>query len=606
MVAEGIDMKTRSKAFAIFSAAYALLFVINTVGFAQPALSVSPAVISNTYPGVITLNITGLTNGEKITIQRWLDGNANGLIDTGEPMMDAYKITDNDASNALIGGITNLNVPIDSDSTTGAITTALNFPEAMTLENMVGHYVYQVTSPTGRFSPVTATFAVTNATLSQSISGIIFSNGVTPLPYAVVVAQDQLKNNPVAAAMADSNGHYFLTLPPSSYNLVAGMPNFFQNQSQAPSVILTNGMAATNNLYLTNGTVTISGNVYDAANSNGIGGLLLQMKSSHLFAIAFTDINGNYSAAIKPSFWTIQPVKQRLARRAFVLPEAIFQADATGGSVTSANLALPKANALFYGRITDNSNTPYANIEFDGSAGNNFDAKGYSDANGNYAVAVLGDNTNYWSCNANSGKNSSLANYIINSPNSLTLSANQTVLENFIVLPATTQISGRIQDNLGTNVIGVGLQANANIGGNYYQSLTGTTDNSGNYSLAVASGLWSVQFFTGNFSDSLDTHGYVDLSAPHYVSIPPISAILNLTVYPLGTPLISSPQRFSPTQFGFNINGAVNVSYTVQVTTNLAATNWASLFSLQLTNNAVFVTDPNATNSPRFYRVLRN
>lgn len=96
----------------------------------------------------------------------------------------------------------------------------------------------------------------------------------------------------------------------------------------------------------------------------------------------------------------------------------------------------------------------------------------------------------------------------------------------------------------------VGLSAYATINGNNYNSLDGITDNSGNYTLGVALGTWSVQFFTGNFSDSLDNHGYVDLNSPHYVSIPPTNAVLNMVVYPIGMPFISGPGRFSPTQFG--------------------------------------------------------
>ena len=46
---------------------------------AQQTLTVSPAVTSNTYTGVITLNITGLTNRETVTVQEWLDLNANGV-----------------------------------------------------------------------------------------------------------------------------------------------------------------------------------------------------------------------------------------------------------------------------------------------------------------------------------------------------------------------------------------------------------------------------------------------------------------------------------------------------------------------------------------------
>ncbi|MGA2854136.1 MAG: hypothetical protein ABSE90_08410, partial [Verrucomicrobiota bacterium] len=92
----------------------------NAPAMPQVTLTVSPSVVSNTYPGVITLTITGVTNTEKVGIQRWIDLNTNGVIDAGEPMMDGFKVTDNDSSGAIIGGITNLNVPIDSNPTPGA------------------------------------------------------------------------------------------------------------------------------------------------------------------------------------------------------------------------------------------------------------------------------------------------------------------------------------------------------------------------------------------------------------------------------------------------------------------------------------------------------
>jgi hypothetical protein len=604
-------MKIGFEKSSVLFVSLALWLGASHAGFAQQTLTVSPASTSNTYTGVITLNITGLNTGEQVIVARYLDLNGNGVVDPGEPLIDGFRISDGGAS--VIGGITNLNVPYDSNPTNGAITTTLNFLPATVMDTMVSHQIFQVVSPTNRFSPVSATLVVTNAALSQSVSGIVYSNGVTPFPYAVVVAQDQQANNPAGATVADATGHYFLTLPSSSYYLIAGFPNCYYNQNAAPSVILTNGMSATNNLSLTNGTVTISGNVADATNGHGIAGLLLQVqqKSTGYFAIAFTDSNGNYSAAVTSNFWTIQPDKQRLVRRAYVLPEATFQVDATSGSVSNANIALPEGNALFYGRMTDNSNHPLANVEIDGSTGNgsssnSYDAKGYSDANGNYAVAILGDLTNYWGCSASSGKNTVLANYVVNFFGSVTNSPGQTTLDNFVALPATATITGHVQDNSGTNVTGVGLNANAVIGGNNYQSVDGTTDNSGNYLLTVASGQWNVQFFTGNFSDALDNHGYADLTGPHLVNIPPTNQTMNITVFPIGTPLIGQPQRISSTQFGFNINGASNVNYTVQVSTNLASTNWSSLFSFQLTTNPFPVVDTHATNSPRYYRVQKN
>jgi hypothetical protein len=593
--------------FGLF-AAFLLLPGAGSVSFAQQTLTVSPSSTSNNYTGVITLNIGGLTNGEQVTIQRWLDLNGNGTIDAGEPLMDAFKIADNNLTNNVIGGVTNINVPYDTNPTNGAITTTLNFAGSMTIENMTGHFIYRVVSPTGRFAPVTALFTVTNATLGQSVSGVVYSNGLTPLPYAVVVAQDKQAGNPVGSVVADSNGHYLLTLPPSTYSLIGGYPNYYIDQSTLPSVVLTNGMAATNNLSLTNGTVTLGGGVYDSATSNGIGGLLLTLGSGNLFAIAFTDTNGNYSAAVTPSMWTVQPTKERMARRAYVLPKINTQWDTTTNSVSNANIPLPHGTALFYGSITDNSNTPFANVEVDSSANNDYSAKGYSDTNGNYAVAILGGLTNEpWNCNVNDGVGTPVGNYVLNQFDSLTVSSNQTVLQNFVALPATARISGGVVDNSGNPIIGVQLYAVANIGGNNYSSLDGTTDNSGNYSLAVATGTWNVQFLNGGSdSGNLDVQGYIDLLAPHNVSIPPTNVTLNLTVYPIGTPVISSPQRYSSTQFGFVVNGVTNASYTVQVSTSLSSPSWSTVTSFTLFTNPGPVVDMHATNSPRFYRVQKN
>jgi protocatechuate 3,4-dioxygenase beta subunit len=357
---------------------------------------------------------------------------------------------------------------------------------------------------------------------------------------------------------------------------------------------------------MTNGTVAISGSVYDAATSNKVDGVMLQLQSGNLFAIAFTDTNGDYSASVSPGFWKIQPVKERYARRGYVVSQDKLQVDTTTGSVANASIAVFPGNALFYGRITDNSNTPLANAEVDSGNGSTYSCKGYSDGNGYYTVAVLGDITNQWNCSMDNGRDLLLGNYIFNSPGTLSVHPAQTILQNFVGLPATARIFGSVHDNSGNPVSGVTLTANANIGGNPYHALDSTTDNSGNYSLAVAAGSWNVEFLNGGFEDNLDTHGFVDLTTPHLVSIPPTNVLLNLTVYPIGTPAILGGQRVSPTQFSFTITGASNVNYTVETSTSLASANWTPLFSFLLTTNPFPIVDPYATNGARFYRVKKD
>ena len=581
-------------------------FVVTLLGgfpaaFAQPALTVSPSAVSNTYTGVITLNITGITNSEKVTVQEWLDLNGNGSIDPGEPMFDTFKITDNNNSSAIIGGVTNINVPLDLNPAAGAITTTLNFAPPFVFENVTGQHLFRVVAASGT---ATATLLVTNAGNSQYLTGTIYSNGV-PFPNGVMVALPP-QGGFAGGAVADASGHYTLYLNPGAYQLTSTMPGFYVDQSSAPLVNLTSGMIATNDFYLANGPNTITGQVYDAGNSNGIPGLMMQAGAGSLFEIAFTDTNGNYVVSATPNFWSIKPLKERLTRRAYVCPQSGLQVDATGGNVTNANIGLPRGNALFYGRITDNNSNPFANIEFDSgdTTNNQYDAKGYSDPYGNYAAVALGDGTNLWDCNANDSANTILSTYILNNSQNTNIAPGQAIRQDFVALPVNAHISGRVRDNLGNAVVGVTLYASTFNEG--YTSQNSQTDNNGNYSLGVATGVgqWQVNFSVG--SDDLNSQGLVDLYGPYNVSIPPTNVTLNITVYPYGSSALTQPQRFGSQQFGFNVAGSVGVTYTLQVTTNLASANWTPLYTFQLTNSPMPVTDFTATNSPRFYRLLKN
>ena len=69
-------------------------------------------------------------------------------------------------------------------------------------------------------------------------------------------------------------------------------------------------------------------------------------------------------------------------------------------------------------------------------------------------------------------------------------------------------------------------------------------------------------------------------------------------------PVLSSPAWLT-NQFSLRLIGAANQNYTIQMSTNLSSTNWASLFiTNNATTNSFILTDLNATNKQRFYRVL--
>lgn len=583
---------------------FALGLVTPRTGSAA-TLTVTPAAVSTTYGGTITLNVTGLTNHEPVTVQTYFDLNNDGVVDAGDLLIDAFRMSESGVS--TIGGITNLSVPFDSNSATDAIATALSF--APPIESVVAQKLYRVLSPSGRFAPVTASFNVTNAALNQAVAGTVYVAG-TPQPGAMVVALAQPNFNFTSAALSDGAGNYFLKLPPGTYAVLPAKPGFYTDQSSVPIVTLTNGVMATNDVFMTNGSVTISGQAYDSATSNSLSGVFLQFESANLFAVAFTDTNGNYTAGVSSNFWNIRLDASRLSRRAYVAPQgSIAQADTTLGSVSNVNLALHKGNALFYGRLSDGIGTPFANVAIGSDdAGNQLNAEGITDANGYYSVVALVDTNNFpgtdvWRAFLNN-QNSIIADYIASASVDVTLTNNQAYLQNFTVLPVTARISGHLQNNLGFPVSGVSVGAFTTIGTNNFSTAYVDTDGNGDFSFGAANGQWSVSAnCCGNHG--LDSQGYYDPESPHPVTIPPTNQVVNITVYPIGTPYLSYPSRFSSSQFAFMLTGAAGNNYTIQATTNLVSSNWFTVMIISnLPGNFYFVQDSQATNGQRFYRAL--
>src|SRR5262245_23548370 len=89
-----------------------LLFWSQTV-LAAVGFTITPSAVSNTNRGAVTLQITGLVSGASVVVQRFLDANTNGVIDGPDLLWQQFQLTDGQAS--VIGGVTNINVPGDTD-----------------------------------------------------------------------------------------------------------------------------------------------------------------------------------------------------------------------------------------------------------------------------------------------------------------------------------------------------------------------------------------------------------------------------------------------------------------------------------------------------------
>jgi len=559
-------MKTKLSGLFMLLALLASLTQIQTAR-AVVAFTVTPAAVSNTYSGMITLTVTGLTNTETVVVQKFLDANTNGVIDGGDILWQQFNLTDGQQG-MVIGGVTNFNVPGDTDgAANGSITAKLMF-QFVYSPSVAGKYLFKLSSPGGHFTPLIAPFTVTNFPYAQKFTGTVASGGVAVPNAAVLLFQGSGNNlNPIAGAVANNAGVYTLPASAGTYLLAAFRSNYVADTAAAANLVLGNGATFSTNLNLIATTQTISGKFVDAGNSSlGLPGLLVPVQTkTGLLGICYTDTNGNFTAGVNANQWHVQNDSAGTAVLGYVGFQNSTVVDTTTGSVAGVTIAIPKATALFYGTVKDNLGNPLSGVVAIYASDNNnsiYQVDGFTDTNGNYVAAVvggLGSNDPWWVGVDNTG---SFPNYIFSQPDfdqngGTNLNAGQAVLANFTAIVGTNHITGNVQAN-GTNLAMVGVYASATINSVQYDA-SADTDNNGNYSLNVANGSWSVGVNQQGGSDSLDNIlGPGNYTPPNSqnVGITNNNGTANFTIQPCGGLqfITTSPLP----------DGAVNTYYSIQ------------------------------------------
>ncbi len=489
--------------------AFAWLAAFGPGAFAAVTFTITPPAVSNTYSKTISFAIAGLTNRETVVIQKFLDLNTNGIIDGGDWLVQQFTLQD--GTNFVIGGVTNFNVPGDLNATMGAITATLNFQNGDFMQNIVGKYLYKLSSPGGHFTPITNSFSVTNFPFPQKFTGNVVSNGTSATVSNAVVllfpppvpGDSGPSGSPLAGVVANHVGSYTVQAPPGTYELLSFRSNFVANMDTAPVVTLAASQTITTNLTLTNATSSISGSVVDLNNSSiGLPGVLIPaMSSNSLIAIALTDTNGNFKVPVTAGAWRIKGDDTTLIVHGYL---GLQNKSSTNAGATGVTIAVPKATALIYGSVKDSLGNPLVGLDVYASDDNNlYQTDGYTDANGNYVLGVLGLGSNdFWWLDAND--NNQLTNYIFSQETiNGNINAGQAVLQNFNAILATNHVTGWLKDNSGNPIAGVGVFASATINGVDYNVGTVGTDSNGNYSLNVGNGTWTVQICSGEDSDPL-------------------------------------------------------------------------------------------------------
>ena len=512
--------------------------------------TVTPSTVSNTYSGVVTLDIAGLSAGQTVTVQKFIDGNTNGAIDGTDWLAQQFALTDGQIS--VIGGMTNLNIPGDIASASGTIRAQLNVQMGGISQRLVGGFAFRLSSPSGQFAPLTNLFTITNSAFAQSLNGNVTCSGTNVPNASLLIFPGSMGNSsPTAGVVANNSGGYTLKAVPGNYGLLPFKPGLVSDLATSPTVALNPGVTLNTNLNLLPATRTISGRFVDATNTNlGLPGILVVCESmDNRLAIGFTDTNGNFTVPVTPGLWRVSLDSESLPTGGYLDIQNRPSVDTTTGNVTGVIAAYPKGTALIYGSIKDDLNRALPGVSLWASDNlNQFSGTGVTDPSGNYVAAVMAGS---WYI---SPDNSSpvLANYVVTQGAQVALTGGQAVRQDFRAIPATNHISGYVTNSSNNGpVSGVGVYCHANISGTDYNQYT-TTDPNGYYSLNVANGTWGVGLSCGGGSESLDTLGFQCVPEQSR-TIANNNGVINFAVQPC-SPLQVTTSSPLP-------NGQVNIYY---------------------------------------------
>ena len=465
---------------------FAALLICGLAGASHAAtLSISPASISNSYSGNLTLQISGLTNGATVLIERFLDLNTNGIIDATEPLVQSFKLTDGQVTS--IGGVRNGNIPGDNDlAANSQITSSLNFGNGAEFTRGSGTQIFRLSSPTGRFSPAQQSLTVTQASDPQQITGTVSSGG-SPLAFAIVGALVQIGNDNqfVYGTVADSSGNFSLNVSNGTYQLIGFKSGYIGSFATSPQVAVA-GATTNVTLPLTVAGLTVSGNVIEAGTGLGIAGFQFFITSTNNeYSVFFSDASGAFSLSLVTGQWKIYSSDASLTLGGYLRPQNKVNVNVSGSNVGGVIEQFTKGTALIYGTVKTQLDAPLAGVRLTcNDDANTFDTSAVTDSNGNYFLAVS-NATWYVSADNNA---SGLPNGYTLQQAQIPIANGQAIQTNLIANLATAHLLGHASDSGGNPITGgsmlgfgpSGQNVNAQIGGD------------GSFDVPVSAGSWTL------------------------------------------------------------------------------------------------------------------
>jgi len=462
-------------------------------------LTISPSVVTNDGFGQITLAISGLSVGQTVIVDKYIDYNGNGVIDpASESLVQSFSVSDGRLP--FIGGVRNSSVPGDDDGlTNGQIQVNLAFPGPnSTLDRIAAQYLFRLSDPLGIFSPVTNSMTVVQKTYAQGVTGRVFDLAGQPIGNGPVVYIPPSQSGG-GGTVSDADGNFTLYVPAGDYFVMPVKPGFIVDQNMAPLTVVSNTFV-TKNCTNISGSRTLAGRLSDSASGTGLAGLFVQGETMNgLFALAFTDTSGTYTLPATPEPWRVKVGSDSgLSLLGYVLLGGKISVDATSGSVSNVNFQFPKATALIYGTVRDNLSNAIPGLHITAQDGSfSYEASALTDVSGRYSLGVFAGN---WFARPQNSDASALG--LIGDGISVTVTNGQAAQEDISVQRVTAHLRGRIVDNSGSPVSDLELNAGRVTGP--YQSTTvlyQRTASDGTFDLGVFGGDWFINLECSSATD---------------------------------------------------------------------------------------------------------
>jgi hypothetical protein len=541
----------------------ATVFVTSSVSSTNTnSVTFTNSLPSNTDSGTkFAVQITGLSAGATVQVNRYRDPSGSGVLDTTQPLVQSFTVTDGQVT--AFGSVTDPRIPGDTDGVSGQITAKFSIPSQSWQGQLAGSYVIDVVSSTISSGTATASLTITQPTTnSQSISGQIL-NGSSGVAGAAVLLFSKHGNGPdfVSGVVADATGHYSIGAAPGSYVIYTAAPGLLGPAPFSLPTLVSGVNLTGQNITLTPASCTISSQVQSTNGSTVLPGVQFYMMSNNtgLVSFGYSDVHGNVVIPVtSASDWSYSADENSLDSTGYLPPQnnsANF--DTTNGSITPTPAVFGQftpANALIYGTLTDQNGDPLAGVDVNDQDSNQiYDDDFLTNSSGTFFLLAAGPGS--WQLQVDNKSLANLGSYVAPSSVNLTVASGTAYLETLTATLANTFLTGTVTEN-DNPLSGVVVDAQPQNGGNNIQA---TTDSNGAFSLAVSGGTWNISLD----NSSADAENLVGPQLTETVSSGHTHSGINYSVLAATTTISGSVTNGSGGLLASNSNDSVFATATI-------------------------------------------